>query len=39
MREDYTGPLAGMIAKSIPDLSPSFERFATGLKHRVESTG
>ena len=39
MREEYTGPLAGMIFKSIPDLAPSFERFAAGLKQRVESSG
>jgi len=25
MREQYTGPLAGMIFKSIPDLGPSFQ--------------
>jgi uncharacterized protein YndB with AHSA1/START domain len=37
MREEYTGPLAGSIGKSIPDLNPSFEQFATGLKSRVES--
>jgi hypothetical protein len=37
MREEYTGPLAGLIAKSIPDLGPSFVRFADGLKRRVES--
>ena len=37
MREEYTGPLLGMIWKSMPDLQPSFDRFATGLKHRVES--
>lgn len=36
MREEYTGPLAGMIFKSIPDLGPSFRQFADGLKHRVE---
>jgi hypothetical protein len=36
MREDYTGPLAGLIVKSIPDLGPSFTRFAEGLKRRVE---
>ena len=39
MREEYTGPLAGMIGKSIPDLSQSFARFAAGLKRRVESSG
>jgi hypothetical protein len=37
MREEYTGPLAGLIARSIPDLAPSFTRFANGLKDRVES--
>ena len=37
MREEYTGPMLGLIWKSIPDLGPSFERFAQGLKHRVES--
>jgi hypothetical protein len=36
MREDYTGPLAGLIVRSIPDLGPSFTRFAEGLKKRVE---
>jgi uncharacterized protein YndB with AHSA1/START domain len=37
MREEYTGPLLGMIWRSMPDLQPSFDRFATGLKQRVES--
>jgi hypothetical protein len=36
MREEYTGPLAGLIVKSIPDLGPSFIRFAEGLKRRAE---
>jgi hypothetical protein len=36
MREEYTGPLAGMVFKSIPDLGPSFRRFAEGLKQRAE---
>jgi uncharacterized protein YndB with AHSA1/START domain len=36
MREEYTGPLAGMIFKSIPDLGPSFRQFADGLKQRAE---
>jgi uncharacterized protein YndB with AHSA1/START domain len=36
MREEYTGPLAGLIFKSIPDLDPSFRQFAEGLKRRVE---
>jgi hypothetical protein len=38
MREEYTGPLAGLITRSIPDLAPSFTRFAEGLKRRVESS-
>lgn len=37
MREEYTGPLAGLITKSIPDLQPSFDQFAAGLKAEVES--
>jgi hypothetical protein len=37
MREEYTGLMAGMITKSIPDLSESFTRFAAGLKQRAES--
>ena len=36
VREEYTGPLLGMIWKSMPDLGPSFEKFATGLKRRAE---
>jgi hypothetical protein len=36
MREEYTGPLAGMIFRSIPDLRPSFQRFADGLKKQAE---
>jgi hypothetical protein len=35
MREEYTGPLAGLIFKSIPDLGPSFRQFAEGLKQHV----
>jgi hypothetical protein len=36
MRKEYTGPLAGMIFKSVPDLGPSFQKFADGLKQRAE---
>lgn len=39
MREEYTGPLLPLIWRSMPDLGPSFERFARGLKQRVESGG
>jgi hypothetical protein len=37
MREEYTGPLLPLIWRSMPDLGPSFEKFATGLKNRAES--
>ena len=37
MREEYSGPLLGLIWKSMPDLQPAFDRFADGLKQRVES--
>jgi hypothetical protein len=37
MREEYTGPLVGMIWRSLPDLAPSFNQFAHGLKQRVET--
>ncbi len=36
MREDYTGPLAGLIGKSIPDLQPAFDEFAICLKREAE---
>jgi hypothetical protein len=39
MREEYSGPLLPLIGRSIPDLGPSFEQFATGLKRRAESGG
>jgi hypothetical protein len=36
VREEYTGPLLPMIWRSMPDLGPSFDQFATGLKSRAE---
>ena len=36
---EYSGPLPPLIWRSMPDLGPSFGRFATGLKQRVESGG
>lgn len=39
LREEYTGPLLGLIWRSMPDLQPSFDQFAAGLKRRVESGG
>jgi hypothetical protein len=37
MREEYSGPFAPMIVKSIPDLKPTFDKFVTGLKARAEA--
>ena len=39
MREEYSGPLLGMIWKSMPDLQPSFDKFARGLKAHAEQGG
>ncbi len=36
VREEYSGPLLPMMWRSMPDLGPSFEQFANGLKQRVE---
>lgn len=36
VREEYTGPMLPLIWKSMPDLGPSFDQFATGLKQRAE---
>ena len=38
MHEVYSGPLLGAIWKSIPDLDPSFEQFASGLKKQAEAS-
>lgn len=37
MEEVYSGVLAPMITKSIPDMTDSFEMFADGLKQAAES--
>jgi hypothetical protein len=39
VREQYTGALLPMIWRTMPDLGPSFEKFATGLKRRAEQEG
>jgi hypothetical protein len=39
MTEEFSGPLAGLIARSIPDMTESFGLFADGLKAAAESTG
>ena len=36
VRETYTGPLAGLIGRSIPDLQPSFDAFVAGLRRAAE---
>jgi len=36
MREEYSGPMLPLIWRSMPDLGPSFEQFANGLKARAE---
>lgn len=36
MREEYTGPLLPLIWRTMPDLGPSFQQFARGLKTRAE---
>ena len=37
MEEVFSGPLAPLFSKMIPDLQPSFDEFAAALKKRVES--
>ncbi|MEO6144556.1 MAG: SRPBCC domain-containing protein [Dermatophilaceae bacterium] len=37
MVEEFTGPLAGLVTKAIPDLTDSFGTFADGLKNAAEA--
>ncbi len=37
MTEEYTGLLAPLITKTIPDMTESFEQFADGLKAAAEA--
>ncbi len=37
VREDHTGPLAGLLGRSTPDLNPSFRQFCAGLKALTET--
>jgi hypothetical protein len=39
MKEEYTGLMAPLITKSIPDMTDSFEQFADGLKTAAEQGG
>jgi hypothetical protein len=36
MREAFTGLLAPLVGRSLPDMQPSFDTFAANLKHRSE---
>jgi hypothetical protein len=38
MREEFSGPMLPLIWGSMPDLGPSFDQFAAGLKARAEAT-
>jgi hypothetical protein len=37
MQEVFSGALSGLIVKSIPDLTQSFEKFARALKEKAEN--
>ena len=37
MREQFSGPLAPLIGRAIPDMQPMFEAFAADLKLRAET--
>lgn len=37
MREQFSGPMLGPIWRSMPNLQPSFDRFADGLKATAEA--
>jgi hypothetical protein len=37
MEEVFSGPFSGLIGRSMPDLQPSFETFATALKRNAET--
>ena len=36
VREDHSGPLAGLLGRTTPDLNPSFRQFCAGLKAEAE---
>jgi len=38
MREEFSGPLLPLIWRSMPDLGPAFDQFASGLKRHAEGT-
>ena len=38
MREEYTGPMLPLIWRSMPDLQPSCDKLARGLKAKAEAS-
>lgn len=38
MREEYTGPMAASIGRSIPDPNSAFQQFASGRATLAESS-
>jgi hypothetical protein len=36
MRETFTGPLAPLIGRTLPDMQPTFDEFAAALKRVAE---
>ena len=36
VREDHTGPLAGLLDRITPDLNPSFRQFCAGITAKAE---
>ena len=39
LREEFTGPMLPLIWRTMPDMQPSFDKFASGLKARAEPGG
>ena len=39
LREEFTGPMLPLIWRTMPDMQPSFDKFASGLKARAERGG
>lgn len=39
LSEVFTGPLVGLIGRSLPDLNAAFVQFAASLKQRAEARG
>lgn len=37
LTEEFSGPLLGLIGKTIPDMSQAFSEFVSGLKKRAEA--